>query len=409
MKVLICGGRLQGVELCYLAAKAGWRSIVIDRDRQAPAFGLCDEFIAGDFRDARLLRQAMAKADFVVPALEHQATLAALACRAEETGVPFAHDAAAYRISSCKKTSDALFAKLGVAAPRPWPDCSFPITVKPSAASGSKGVRLLKNAGDFDRWRAATPDYQDYVCQEYLAGPSYSLEITGRGGRFQTYAVTKLEMDAAYDCKRVSAPVVLPDEAARKFRRMATTIAQAINLTGIMDVEVIQHAGELKALEIDARFPSQTPSVVYHATGVNLMTELWRCFAPAPSETPGGATNALSQSALYEHIQISGAALAVQGEHVMATARPLTWRRDFFGADEALSDYQPGRADWVATLIFLGENPAAAWAKRQDAIARICRDARIRRYTDASPAPPAFSGADAAAHVAIDETVGGMA
>ncbi len=43
-------------------------------------------------------------------------------------------------------------------------------------------------------------------------------------------------------------------------------------------VEVIDDHGEFKVLEIDARLPSQTPTVVYHTTGVNFVEELMELF-----------------------------------------------------------------------------------------------------------------------------------
>ena len=43
-------------------------------------------------------------------------------------------------------------------------------------------------------------------------------------------------------------------------------------------MEVILHRGELKVLEIDARLPSQTPTVVFHSTGVNLVEVLGNSF-----------------------------------------------------------------------------------------------------------------------------------
>jgi len=45
-----------------------------------------------------------------------------------------------------------------------------------------------------------------------------------------------------------------------------------------MDLEVIDHKGELKILEIDARFPSQTPIVAYHGSGINYIEELYDLF-----------------------------------------------------------------------------------------------------------------------------------
>ena len=47
----------------------------------------------------------------------------------------------------------------------------------------------------------------DVVIEEYVAGPSLSLEVLAWGGRAVPLQVTGLEFDAAYDCKRVVAPV----------------------------------------------------------------------------------------------------------------------------------------------------------------------------------------------------------
>ena len=45
MQVAIIGGNLQGVEATYLAKKAGWQVLVIDKDPQAGASLMCDRFL----------------------------------------------------------------------------------------------------------------------------------------------------------------------------------------------------------------------------------------------------------------------------------------------------------------------------------------------------------------------------
>ncbi|MCP4451790.1 MAG: 3-methylornithine--L-lysine ligase PylC, partial [Planctomycetes bacterium] len=41
----IIGGNLQGVEATYLAKKAGWEVLLIDKNAQAPASLMCDRFV----------------------------------------------------------------------------------------------------------------------------------------------------------------------------------------------------------------------------------------------------------------------------------------------------------------------------------------------------------------------------
>ena len=41
MRVAVVGGNLQGVEVAYLAHKAGWEVFLIDKRTGAPASGIC--------------------------------------------------------------------------------------------------------------------------------------------------------------------------------------------------------------------------------------------------------------------------------------------------------------------------------------------------------------------------------
>ncbi len=51
------------------------------------------------------------------------------------------------------------------------------------------------------------PTAPQAVVEEYVAGPSLSIEVVALGGEVVTLLPTWLEFDAAYDCKRVVAPV----------------------------------------------------------------------------------------------------------------------------------------------------------------------------------------------------------
>ena len=51
-----------------------------------------------------------------------------------ECGIPFLFDLASYRVSCSKEKSNELMASIGVPLPQPWPECGFPIIVKPSSA-----------------------------------------------------------------------------------------------------------------------------------------------------------------------------------------------------------------------------------------------------------------------------------
>jgi pyrrolysine biosynthesis protein PylC len=155
-----------------------------------------------------------------------------------------------------------------------------------------------------------------------------------------------------------------------------------------MDVEVILHGGKLKLLEIDARLPSQTPTVVYLSTGINMVEVVGNVYMrslqdghreqrPSQRATPRGV--------VYEHIKVTPGRLEVSGEHIMAVAGPLYLHPNFFGADEAISDYEPGRTGWVATLMTVEETRGSAWAKRCEVIEEIRSVNSIRTVLDPSP------------------------
>jgi len=225
----------------------------------------------------------------------------------------------------------------------------------------------------------------DWVVQEYLEGPSFSVEVAGRPGAYRPLPVTDLEMDGVYDCKRVMAPSSLSPGLARTFQELAVTLAEGVGLSGIMDVEAILHHGVLKVLEIDARFPSQTPTAVFHATGLNMVDLLIGAFAVDPGEALTSLSSPGGGASILEHIRVRPGRLSVCGEGIMAEAGPLHLEEGFFGAHEALTSYTENHDDWVATLMVRGSDLREARACRERVIEGIRARFGLERYDDESP------------------------
>ena len=209
MLVAVVGGNLQGVEATYLAKKAGWEVILIDRRSVVPASGLCDRFIRLDVTGGEDLSKTLGDVDLIIPALENQSALSSLNQWTREKGIAFAFDPEAYLISSSKAKSNRLFGHIGVPIPLPWPECGYPVVAKPSVGSGSREVMIFHDAGSIQPHIIDSPD--EWVLQEYVQGESYSLEVIGRPGRYTPLQVTDLAMDSGFDCKRVIAPTDLPE------------------------------------------------------------------------------------------------------------------------------------------------------------------------------------------------------
>ena len=382
MLVAIVGGNLQGVEDAYLAHKAEWEVLVIDKKPLIPASGLCNRFVQLDVTLKQDWGQVLSGVDLVVPALEEDYALECLRIWTQAEGVPFAFDQAAYAISSSKIKSNRLFSQIGIPTPIPWPECSFPVMAKPNHSSGSKGVRIFNTKKELDGFVSSDSFSESLVLQKFIKGPLYSLEIIGAAGHYTPVQVTDLEMDSAYDCKRVLVPTTLPSDLTREFEKLSETIAGAMNLKGLMDAEVILNNGELKVLEIDARLPSQTPTAVFWSTGLNIVKMLGELFMFPDRPIPGKKD---CLGVVYEHIKVSPNRIEVSGEHIMSGADPLYVQTDFFGADEAITNFTTGRNNWVATLIISALDRNQAWEKRNTVIKTISKKFGLDDMCDTTP------------------------
>lgn len=368
MLVAIIGGNLQGVEAAYLAKKAGWEVLLIDKNPRAGASLMCDCFLPLTITAQSDPHEILKDVDLIIPALENNGVLGILKKWSLETAIPLAFDMEAYSVSSSKKKSDRIFREIHIGAPKPWPECGFPVVVKPDSESGSRGVKIIHDEKELSSSYPSEDSLSKMVAQEYLEGPSYSIEVIGLPGNYIPLQVTELYMDSDYGCKRVLAPSGLDSRLVREFEQMAIRIAERIGLKGLMDVEVILHDGELKALEIDARLPSQTPTAVFQSTGINMVKLLGELFLTGKMNINN--TNR-PQTTIYEHIKVIKNHIEAMGEHIMSGIGPLKLFQGLFGADEVITNYHPDRNEWVATLILKGKNTEEVLGKKQETYENI--------------------------------------
>lgn len=371
MRVAIVGGKLQGIEAAFLAGQAGWESILIDKKQNPPAAGLCSSFYHLDIiEDSFYLSRILREVDLIIPAVENTTVLETLQRLSQEVKTPLAYDAKAYYITHSKKRSNRLFEKLGIRQPESWPGCGLPVIAKPSVSSGSHGVLRISNKDEMDAFiKRSDPGLKEWVLQEYLEGPSYSIEVLGLDGQYLALQVTELEMDSDYDCNRVLAPADIPESLDKQIKEIAITIAESLDLKGIMDAEFMLDKGALKILEIDARLPSQTPTVVYKSTGINMLELISDIFVKgifpkaAEIKSPAGV--------VYEHIKVWQNGLEFPGEHIIGEADSLEIVSNFFGADAGITSFNASSFPWVATLINTGGSRQQALLKHHQVIENI--------------------------------------
>lgn len=385
MIVAVVGGKLQGVEAVYLALQAGWQVLLIDRIPDVPARGLAHYFIQSDVTtNVSDLSDIFKDMDLIIPALENDEALKSLKDLAKKRRFPLAFDDAAYAITSSKQKSDSLFKELGLPAPQTWPDCNFPVIMKPSGLSGSQGIRKINNREEMASIRLEDNlDSGHWVIQEFIEGPSFSLEIVGLNGNYRTIQPTIIEIDRSFDCKRVVAPAGLSEALGEEFDEIAVAVAEALDLRGIMDIEVILHKNEMKVLEVDARLPSQTPTAVLKSTGINMLELLYEIFNR--EAIPDIPPIVKEKKVIYEHIRVTPGALEIAGEHIISEARLLRHQMDFFGADEALTDFDPDHRSWVATLILTGRTQTEVVQKHHRVLETIRRTFGLQECSDPHP------------------------
>ena len=97
-------------------------------------------------------------------------------------------------------------------------------------------------------------------------------------------------------------------------------------------------------------------------------------------------SNRLSAGTVYEHIRVCQDLLEVRGEHIMTEGGPLHLRQDFFGANEAITNFNSGRDQWVATLIISEVDRCSALAKRDRIVEKILKRYSIKKAYDSLPA-----------------------
>ena len=211
------------MEAAFLGKKAGFETVVVDRKETAPALSICDEpHVLNPLDDPAEAKGIFESCDAVIPACEELDLLEALDSSLSGTSVPFLFDLKSYGVSCSKRRSNDVMASVGVPLPQPWPECGFPVIVKPSSQSGSIGVSVAFNQQDIDRGLDTVRRLGDEpVIQEFVHGRSMSVEVIGNGETARSFVTTEVVLDHNYDCKMVRCfPDLLSPEEDELFGRI---------------------------------------------------------------------------------------------------------------------------------------------------------------------------------------------
>ncbi|WP_338098888.1 3-methylornithine--L-lysine ligase PylC [Methanolapillus africanus] len=324
-RICLIGGKLQGVEAAYLSQKAGLHVILIDKNKDALAREFADEFHCFDVTaDKKRFVEISQNADFMLPVNENQKTIDFLEAVQSEISPSCAllFDFGAYRISCDKNKSKNYFRSVNVPTPADRPT-EPPFFIKPPNESGSTNARIVRTEKELESVPAG------YLIEEYVEGPVWSLEVIGDGKHYNVVKETHIHLDDVYDCNQVTP---LPESS--DLRKITLDLAKGLNLKGIMDVEAIKGQKGFKVLEIDARFPSQTPICVYFSSGVNLISLLIEAFGKnygVGSLKKASCDKYVGQYCILEHFIYEETNVAPVygkltsgGEHLVSKGKKLT-------------------------------------------------------------------------------------
>ena len=380
-RIAIVGGALQGMEAVLLSKAAGYETVVLDRKPSAPALSLCDEPVVLDpTKDPAGAAKVFSGCDAVIPACEEMDLLKTL--DSMKMDVPLLFDLASYRVSSSKNRSNEIMASVGVPLPKPWPECGFPAIVKPSSQSGSIGVAVANDDSDVEKALKFIKELGDEpVMQEFVHGKSVSIEVIGNGRKATSYVTTEVCLDSNYDCKMVRCnPGILSPEDDELFGKIGRDVAEAMGLKALMDVEAILTPKGLRVLEIDARIPSQTPAAIEAATGVNLLEELaTTAFGKPAGRRPGTGCS------VYRHVVFKDGVLRSSGEKEFGHVHVPRFAPGLFGCENSITDYEPGKPEWRATLISTGATEKEADMKAARCIEKILDECSAEEFIDGVP------------------------
>jgi len=388
VRLALVGGRLQGLEAAYLAKKADITTLLIDREPNTPASKLVDENHVFDIKKRENLFTKLCKTvDAVLPTTENMKTLIFLEKVSKRLEVPFLQDNDAFWTTSNKTRSKNFLISQNVAVPKPWPDATFPLIVKPARLSGSVSVLKVSTPSQLPHIINEVEQIdQEVIVEEFVDGLAVSLEVLAINGNSMPFQVTDLEFDESYGCKRVTAPTALSNHVKTKFIETGLKIAHDLNLHGLIDVQsIVTPSNSLKTNEINARLPSQTPTVVFHSAGINIVEELANMFL---ENTLSSNKVGVEKGVVYQHVCIHDHSLKVQGEHILTDAKKLTHELGFFGADEAITNFLSDNnvnEKRVATLIVRDTTLEEAQKKMDAVISEIMSAFKLTNYIDQKP------------------------
>lgn len=311
--LVILGGGEDQVPAYLAGRRLGYRVIGVDQRPDAFGAALADEFLCLTTREPEAIARRLGPievAAVISPASD--AAQASVAALSRHYGTAFQPSPRAVRASQDKSYFHTVVEGLGFPRYRhvrgDEPDAlaeaagplGYPLVVKPTDSSGSKGLGCVRAPGEL---RAAIADARKHsfrgevIIEELVTGDHYSVECFARAGRAEFTAVTARTLTPLPEMISVShlVPADLGAPLRHRLDRMIGALLSALDhRAGPVNFDfVVDAAGAVHFVEMGARLGGNgMPLLVRHAFGLDTVEAAIRL---AAGESPDLTTHVQRQ------------------------------------------------------------------------------------------------------------------
>jgi 5-(carboxyamino)imidazole ribonucleotide synthase len=247
----ILGGGQLGRMLGLAARTLGYRLVVLDPDPACPAAGVADEVIAGGYNDAEAVLALAAVADVITYELEH---VSGRAVEGAAARVPVRPGLTALRVTQDRLAERRFIREIGERT-APWravrgpgeaasaaDALGYPLRLKVPIGGydGRSQVRITGPEGVAPAVRALGGDGGQPLLLEREIDFDAELSVVcarDRDGRTMAWPITRNVHDAGILVESVS-PAGIDPRIAADAREIADSVARAVDLVGVMTVEL---------------------------------------------------------------------------------------------------------------------------------------------------------------------------
>ncbi|MDR7482839.1 MAG: 5-(carboxyamino)imidazole ribonucleotide synthase [Armatimonadota bacterium] len=325
----VIGGGQLGRMLALDARRMGYRVVVLDPAPDAPAAAVADEHVAAAFDDPGAHMTLAARADVVTFEVEHVALDAA---RLAAARCPVRPGLAALAVCQHRAREKAFLMQHGFPV-APWREATSPaalaeaagalglpcVVKTPFAGYDGRGQVRVEHPGQLHA-AAVGLDRGPLVVERVVPFAAELAALVARGldGSVATYPVARtVHRDGILH--EVSVPAELPDAVAARARSLGESIANALDLVGVLAVELfLLERGELLVNELAPR-----PHNSGHYTIDACVTSQFAQHVRAVCGLPLGATELLRPAAMVNllgahrgRVRLAGVEEALADPHV---------------------------------------------------------------------------------------------